>query len=64
MKKVKECIKKRRVKQRRQLRWQKDGAYENLYARLETKKVKRNCTDWLGRETSREMCATRESFKG
>ena len=29
----------------------KERAYDNLYARLEKKKVKRNCTDWLGRET-------------
>ena len=28
----------------------KGHVYDNLYARLETK-VKRSCTDWLGRET-------------
>ena len=30
----------------------KGHAYEDLYARLgKQKKVKRSCTDWLGRET-------------
>ena len=29
----------------------KGRTYDNLYARLETKKVKMSCTDWLGKET-------------
>ena len=29
----------------------KGRIYEDLYARLEKKKVKRNCTDWLSRVT-------------
>ena len=32
----------------------KGRVYEDLYARLETKKFRRSCTDWLGRETERE----------
>ena len=31
----------------------KGRVYEDLYARLETKKVRRSCTDWLGRGTKR-----------
>ena len=30
----------------------KGCAYEDLYAKLE-KKVRKNCTDWLGREIER-----------
>ena len=29
----------------------KGHAYEDLYARLETKEGERSCTDWLDRET-------------
>ena len=31
----------------------KARAYKDLYARLETKKVKKSCTDWLGKDTER-----------
>ena len=41
MKTVKRCTKKRRVRQRRQWRWRRNKAYEDLYARLETKKGER-----------------------
>ena len=29
----------------------KGRAYEDLYARLETKEGENDCTDWLGQET-------------
>ena len=43
MKILKRSTKKKRVRQRRQLRWQRDvRAYDNLYARLETKEGEKN----------------------
>ena len=50
MKILKRYTKKRRVRQRRQLRWQKDVRMTICMPDWKQKKVKRSCTDWLGRE--------------
>ena len=47
MKIVKRCTKKSKVK--KTVAMAKGHAHEDLCARLETK-VRRSCTDWLGRE--------------
>ena len=64
MKILKRSTKKRRVKQRRQLRWRKDVRMTICILDWKQKKVKRSCTDWLGRETDRERCRAREDYKG
>ena len=48
---TKKICKENKSKAKKAVAMAKGGAYDNLYARLETKKVKRSCTDWLGRET-------------
>ena len=48
---TKKIYKEKKSKAKKAVAMAKGRAYENLYARLETKKVKRSCTDCLGRET-------------
>ena len=48
---TKKETKKRRVRQRRQLQWQRDVFMMICMLDWKQKKVKRSCTDWLGRET-------------
>ena len=56
---LKRYTKKRRVRQRRQLRWQRDVPMRICMLDWKQKKVKRSCTDWLGRETEQgKMCST------
>ena len=43
--------KKRRVRQRRQLQWRRDVRMTICMLDWKKKKMKRSCTDWLGRET-------------
>ena len=64
MKLVKRSTKKRRVRQRRQLQWQRDVRITICILVWKQKKVKRSCTDWLGRETEQERYTAREGFKG
>ena len=54
MKILKRYTKKRRVTQRRQLRWQKDVPMTICMLDWKQKKVKRSCTNWLGRDTKQE----------
>ena len=62
---TKNIYKEKKIKAKKVVAMAKRRAYDNLYARLEKKKVKRSCTDWLGRETqSTERCAAREGYKG
>ena len=51
MKILKRSIKKRRVRQRRQLQQRRDVCMMIFMLDWKQKKVKKNCTDWLGRET-------------
>ena len=51
MKILKRYIKKRRVRQRRQWRWQRDVRMTICMLDWKQNKVKKSCTDWLGRET-------------
>ena len=51
MKILKMYTKKRRVRQRRLLRWQRDVRMTICMLDWKQKKVKRSCRDWLGRET-------------
>ena len=51
MKILKRFTKKRRVRQRRQLQWQRNVRMTICMLDWKQKKVKRSCTDWLGRET-------------
>ena len=48
---LKRYTKKIRVRQRRQLQWQRDVRMIICLLDWKQKKVKRSCTDWLGRET-------------
>ena len=48
---TKKIFKEKKSKAKKAVAMAKGRAYDNLYARLETKKVKKSCTDWLGRET-------------
>ena len=61
---LKRYTKKRRVRQRRQFRWQRDVRLTICVLDWKQKKVKRSCTDWLGRETEQERCTAREGYKG
>ena len=54
MKILKRYTKKRRVRQRRQLQWRKEVCMTICRLDWKQKKVKRSCTDWLGRETEQE----------
>ena len=48
---TKKIYKEKKSKAKKAVAMAKGRAYDDLHARLETKKVKRSCTDWLGRET-------------
>ena len=50
MKILKRYTKKRIVRQRRQLQWQKDMRMIICMLDWKQKKVNKSCTDWLGRE--------------
>ena len=50
MKILKKDTKKRRVRQRRQLQWQRDMRMMICMLDWKQKKVKRSCTNWLGRD--------------
>ena len=50
-KNTKKIYKKKRVRQRSQLRWQRDVPMTICMLDCKQKKVKRSCTDWLSRET-------------
>ena len=63
-KNTKKIYKEKKSKAKKAVAMAKGRAYDNLYARLETKKVKKSCTDWLGRETEQERCTAREGYKG
>ena len=54
MKILKRSTKKKRVRQRRQLQWRRDVRMTICTLDWKQKKVKRNCTDWLGSETEQE----------
>ena len=56
--------KKRRVRQRRQLQWRRDVRMTICMLDWKLKKVKRSCTDWLGRETEQEKMYSTEGYKG
>ena len=64
MKILKRYTKKRRVRQRRQLQWQRDVRIKICMLDWKQKKVKRSCTNWLGRETEQGKCTAREGYKG
>ena len=51
---TKKIYKKRRVKQRRRLRWQMDLPMTICMLDWKQKKGKRSCTDWLGEVTEQE----------
>ena len=51
---LKRYTKKIRARQRRQLRWRRDVRMTICMLDWKQKKVKRSCTDWLGRETEQE----------
>ena len=51
MKILKRYTKKNRIRQRRQLQWQRDMCMMICMLDWKQKKVKKSCTDWLGRET-------------
>ena len=44
-------IYKKNSKAKKAVAMAKERTYDNLYPRLKKKKVKRSCTDWLGKET-------------
>ena len=48
---TKKIYKEKKSKAKKAVAMAKGRAYDNLYARMETKEGKRSCTDWLGRET-------------
>ena len=50
-KNTKKVYKEKKSKAKKTVEMTKGRVYDDLYARLETKEVKMNCTDWLGRET-------------
>ena len=60
----KKIYKEKKSKTKKAVAMAKGRAYDNLYADWKQKKVKRNCTDWLGRETERERYTARECYKG
>ena len=62
-KNTKKVYKEKKSKAKKAAAMAKGRAYDNLYARLKTKKVKRSCTDWLGRETEQGKCTAREGYK-
>ena len=50
----KKIHKKRRARQTRQVQWRRDVPMTICMLDWKQKKVKRSCTDWLGRETEQE----------
>ena len=64
MKTIKICTKKKRVSQRRQLRWRSDVRMKICRLDLKQKKMRRSCTDWLSIETERERCTARKGYEG
>ena len=48
---TKKIYKKKKSKAKKAVSMAKGRAYDNLYARLETKEGEKEFTDWLGRET-------------
>ena len=57
---IKKIYKEKKSKAKKAVAMAKGRAYDNLYARLKTKKVKRSSTDWLDRETGQgKMYSTR-----
>ena len=48
---TKKIYKEKKVRQRRQLQWQRDVPITICMLDWKQKRVKKNCTDWLGRET-------------
>ena len=63
-KNTKKMYKENKSKAKKAVAMAKGRAYDDLYADWKQKKVKRNCTDWLGRETERERCTVREGYEG
>ena len=56
---TKKIYKEKKSKAKKAVAMAKGRGYDDLYERLEQKKVKRSCTDWLGRETEqRKMYRT------
>ena len=51
MKNTKKVYKEKKSKAKKAVAMAKGRAYEDLHTRLEKKKVRRSCTDWLDRET-------------
>ena len=49
----KNMYKEKKSKAKKAVVMAKRRVYKSLYARLEKKKVRRSCKDWLGRETER-----------
>ena len=64
MKILKRSTKKRRVRQRRQLQLQRDVHMTICMLDWKQKKAKRNCTDWLGRETEQGKMYSTWGYKG
>ena len=48
---TKKTYKEKKSKAKKTVAMAKGRAYDDLYARLETKESEKSCTDWLGRET-------------
>ena len=48
---TKKVYKEKKIKAKKAVAMAKGRAYDDLYARLETKKVKKSYADWLGRKT-------------
>ena len=61
---LKRSTKKSKVRRRRQLRWRRKVHIKILMLDSKRKKVRRSCTDWLGRGTGRERCTAREGYEG
>ena len=59
---TKKIYKKRRVRQRTQLQCRRNVHMTICMPNWKQNKVKRNCTDWLGRK-SRERCTALEGYK-
>ena len=52
---TKKIYKEKRIKQRRQLRWQRNVHMTIVMLNWKQKKVKRSCTDWQGRKTEQKI---------
>ena len=55
---------KKSIRQRRQVRWRRDLHMKICMLDWKQKKVRRCCTDWLGRRQSCERCTAREGYEG